>query len=46
MDTENIDFTKFHLFTASKSLLNADNLTQLKKLIKENVNPPEVNKKV
>ena len=44
--TKNIDFTKFHLFTASKSLLNADNLTQLKKLIKENVNPPEVNKKV
>ena len=46
MDTKNIDFNKFHLFKSSKSLLNAVNLPELKKLIKEDIKPPAANIKV
>ena len=41
-----IDLDKFHLFYKKKNILEAKNLKELKKLVKENITNPKKDKKV
>jgi len=43
---KSIDLSKIHLFKKNTSLLNDVSMSKLKKLIKENVRPPQKNNKV
>ncbi len=43
---KSIDFSKYHIFKTTKSILSDDNLAGLKKAVKEAIQPPKSNKKV